>query len=130
MISIETVVCVKMFSMEIGFSEWINQELNKRGWNQSELARRADISRGTLANIMNGNRGIGPETCTAIAEAMDLPAIEVFRAAGLLPQATGITPLQERALYYLSQLLPEDQERVMLYLEVLASRYRFGGERP
>lgn len=79
---------------------------------------------------MSGTRGIGPETCEAIAHALDLPVNEVFQAAGILPPSPEITPTIERAIYYLNQLLPEDQERVMLYLEVLASRYKREKIRP
>lgn len=79
---------------------------------------------------MSGTRGIGPETCEAIAHALDIPPVEVFQAAGILPPSPDITPTIERAIYYLSQLHPDDQERVMLYLEVLVARYKYDKQRP
>lgn len=112
------------------FGDWLNKEIKRRKWRQADLARAANLDTAVISNLVNGKRGPGEDTCTAIAKAFDLPPETVFRAAGLLPPAPEITPVMERALYYLSQLDPEDQERVMLYLEVLASRYKLTGERP
>lgn len=112
------------------FTDFLLEQLNTRDWSQADLAKKAGLSRAAISDVMSERRNPGVDLCTSIAEAFDLPPETVFRAAGLLPPAPEITPVMERALYYLSQLDPEDQERVMLYLEVLASRYKLTGERP
>lgn len=112
------------------FSEWLDRQLISRNWSRADLSRKANISQATLSLIYSGQRSPGNDVCEAIAHALDLPPVEVFRAAGLLPPSPELTPTIERAIYYLSQLHPEDQERVMLYLEVLASRYKREKIRP
>lgn len=62
---------------------------------QSELARLAKLGRGTISNIMSGNRQVGQDTISAIARALKLPPETVFRAAGILPPQT---PAPSRAL--------------------------------
>ena len=69
----------------VQFSAWLNEELNARGWNQSDLARAAGLGRGTISNVLNNTRQPGPDICTAIADAFNLPPEFVFRRAGLLP---------------------------------------------
>lgn len=68
------------------FAEWLQGELNKREWDQTELARRARISQGQISRVISGTRGLGPDACRAIARALDLPEEFVFRKAGLLSE--------------------------------------------
>ena len=70
----------------IDFSGWIESELQKRGWQVSELARRADTYPATIARIINRERKPGPDVCQGIARAFGMPSEDVFRIAGLLPQ--------------------------------------------
>ncbi len=66
------------------FAEWLDLQLKERDWRPVELARRAGIDTGMVSNLLNRKRNAGPETCRAIAHALDLPEEEVFRKAGLL----------------------------------------------
>lgn len=71
------------------FTEWLQNELNKRGWSQRELVRRSDeygnkISKTQLTNILLGKRNAGPDSCIAIAQTLELPRETVFRARGWL----------------------------------------------
>lgn len=66
------------------FSEWIRLEMEKRGWSQSEMARRMEVDPGTLGNVLNGNRQAGPDFCIAVARALGVSREEVFRARGWL----------------------------------------------
>jgi transcriptional regulator with XRE-family HTH domain len=68
------------------FAEWLQGELDRRGWDQSKLARRAGVSQGQVSRVLSGTRGLGPDTCRAIARALDLPEEVVFRKAGLLSE--------------------------------------------
>lgn len=84
------------------FIEWLQNQIKKRSWSQTDLRQRANMagypmSSSQLSNILSGNRGAGPDMCIAIAHALSLPREEVFRARGWLleepellipPQAT------------------------------------------
>lgn len=71
------------------FTEWLQNELDKRGWSQNELVRRSQefenrISQTQLSNILLGKRHAGPDSCIAIAQTLGLPRETVFRARGWL----------------------------------------------
>lgn len=66
-------------------TEWINEELNKRGWTMRELARRAGLGSSTLSLILSGQRKPGTRFCKKIAKALGVSPEEVYRHAGLLP---------------------------------------------
>ncbi len=68
------------------FASWLTSELEIRGWKQADLARAADVPRGSINNLLTNMRKPGPELCTAIAEALTYPPEIVFRKAGLLPE--------------------------------------------
>ncbi len=74
------------------FSDWIIAELDRRGWKQIDLAKAAHLDRAVISNLVNGRRGPGEDTCTAIAHALGYPPLVVFRAAGLLPPDPEMTP--------------------------------------
>lgn len=112
-LSKERYLYLTMFSVESTFRDWLNNELNKRGWTQSHLAQVAGLSRGTLSNITSGSRGIGQETCNAIARAFQIPPEIVYRAAGLLPPKNDRTQLIEELEDVLRKLPPEDQEEIL-----------------
>ena len=103
-----------MFSVENNkFTNWLNNELDKQGWTQSELARRAGLSRGTLSNITSGSKGIGEETCRAIARAFNVPPETVFRAAGILPNNPGMDEDYEELKHIFNQMTDEEQEEFL-----------------
>ena len=95
------------------FADWLNSELEQRGWNQSKLAQRAGLGRGTISNVINNVRKPGPEICKAIAKALSVPEEVVFREAGILEpekkSARGIAELQE-----VYNLLPESDRQELL----------------
>lgn len=71
--------------MEENFINWLNDELNQRGWSQRELGRRANLSSTTISDIASGKRPITFDFCNAIAVPLGKQPEEVFRLAGLLP---------------------------------------------
>jgi transcriptional regulator with XRE-family HTH domain len=66
------------------FASWIQQELDKRGWDQAELARRSGVRPGSISRVMSRERSAGPDFCIALARGLNLPREEVFRARGWL----------------------------------------------
>lgn len=83
----------------MSFGEWIQAELNSRGWDQAELARRSKISDAHISRLVTGGRKPGQEATKAIARALRLPPEEVMRQAGILPpKNANLTPGDRRAL--------------------------------
>lgn len=67
------------------FSTWLLKQLEERGWSQAELARRAGLGNATLSRFITETHNPGPDACLAIARALKVPPVEVFRLAGILP---------------------------------------------
>ena len=66
-------------------SEWLEQQLQARGWSSSELARRAGISQSSVSNVLTGKQIPGLEFCKGVARALDLRTEELLQRAGHLP---------------------------------------------
>ena len=79
-----------MFSVgqHLRFSEWLQLELDRRGWSQSDCARSANLNRAVINKLLNGKSRPQPSTLAAIARAFKIPVETVYRAAGLLPPNT------------------------------------------
>ena len=69
------------------FVDWVVEELKSRGWNNSELARRAGVGHSTISGILSYQRRPGLDFCIGVARAFKLPPEDVLRRAGLLPPA-------------------------------------------
>lgn len=67
------------------FADWLNDQLEQRGWSRSEAARRGRVSTSMFDKVINGYAKPGPEFCTGVARAFKIPPERVFREAGLLP---------------------------------------------
>ena len=79
--------CDKMADVgyRIDFSEWLQAEMNKRGWTQSDLARSAELNRAVINKLINGKSRPQPTTLESISRAFKIPIESTYRAAGLLP---------------------------------------------
>ena len=72
--------------MESPFAEWLGAELDRRGWSQAEMGRRAGINHVSVhAWLYSGTRP-DSNTCSKIARALGLPVIEVLYRAGHVPE--------------------------------------------
>ncbi|MBA3533695.1 MAG: helix-turn-helix transcriptional regulator [Ardenticatenales bacterium] len=75
------------------FAEWLQGELDRRGWDQAELARRSGITTAQVSRVISGGRNAGADFCIAIANALNLSREEVFRARGwLLSEPEKVVP--------------------------------------
>ena len=88
----------------IYFSEWLQAEMNKRGWSQSDLARAADLNRAVINKLLNGKSHPQPSTLEAISRALKIPVEIIYRAAGLLPANSDHDETVEEALYVLKNI--------------------------
>lgn len=105
------------------FAEWLQQQLEKRGWNQRDLIRHVrlaeyQLSPAHLSRIMTGHRDPNAEVCIGIAHALGLSNEEVFRARGWLPATKSeIDPRAERLAKTLSQMPPASRELTLDAIE-------------
>lgn len=88
----------------IDFSEWLQAEMNKRGWSQSDLARSADLNRAVINKLLNGKSHPQPATLEAISRAFKIPIEITYRAAGLLPTNPENDDTLEEAIYILKSI--------------------------
>lgn len=111
----------------MNFGTWLLNVLQERKMSQSELARLAGISKGTVSNLVNGTSGIGQDSLTAIAHALKLPIDLVFEKAGLLPPKNGISPIK-RKLAHLAEELPDSDVEIAIAL--LEQRFDYYKKNP
>jgi transcriptional regulator with XRE-family HTH domain len=88
----------------IYFSEWLQTEMNKRGWSQSDLARAADLNRAVINKLLNGKSHPQPATLEAISRALKIPIETTYRAAGLLPINSDNDDTMDEAIYVLKSI--------------------------
>ena len=106
----------KAKQMTNGFSEWLYQELEKRGWQPIDLSRKSGVNSGNLSRILNGYRKAGPEYCLKIARALALPPELVFRKAGWLPDEPIKEDMTAKQLLEILKKLPaEDRKEILMY---------------
>jgi transcriptional regulator with XRE-family HTH domain len=103
-----------MINMNDEFTKWLLKELDQRDWSQAKLARLGGFSRSSLSRILNGQRKIGVDVASKIADALSLPPEVVFQKAGLLKiKEPGNEQLQELVTLY-EQLSDIAQHEVLL----------------
>lgn len=88
----------------IYFSEWLQTEMDKRGWSQSDLARYADLNRAVINKLFNGKSHAQPATLEAISRALKIPIEITYRAAGLLPNNPENDDAIEEAIHVLKSI--------------------------
>ena len=88
----------------IYFSEWLQAEMDKRGWSQSDLARYADLNRAVINKLLNGKSHPQPPTLEAISRALRIPIEITYRAAGLLPSTPDNDDSIEEAIHVLKSI--------------------------
>ena len=99
------------------FGLWLQQERDKRGMSQSELARTCGLHRAVVNKIENLHSSPTPETLLAIARGLKLPPEVVFRKAGLLPPRPETNPIIEALLAIVDTLPPEEQQEILEYAQ-------------
>lgn len=71
--------------MENDFVTWLENEMDARGWTNSETARRAGVSASNISMTLSRTKFPGVEMCRGLARAFHIPPERVFRIAGILP---------------------------------------------
>ena len=108
------------------FSEWLQNELRKRGWGPAELAKKMGTYPATVSNVLNGMRNPGPEFCRALARALGYPQEYVFRKAGLIDDTPPpeYDPDAELLLHWFRSLPPEERKEILEYVQFKLSRHQ------
>jgi transcriptional regulator with XRE-family HTH domain len=105
------------------FANWLEEQLKEQNISQSELARRAGVTRGAINNILQGQKGPGVDLSNGIARALDLPEEIVLRVAGLLPPDKDKGSEEIKKIVHELQDLPkEEQEEFLSYVRWLKNR--------
>lgn len=113
--------------VDTNFSDWLLEEMNKRGWSQADLARASGLNRQSVSDYVNLRRtNPEPEALVSLANAFKLPPETVFRAAGLLPQQTEETEIIQQ-ISHLTKELPQYEQQDIL--EFIKMRHRLAKER-
>ncbi len=108
--------CVKMFTME-NFGEWLLNAMKEAGISsQSELARRAGLSKGTISNLVNGTKGVGIDSLSAIARVLRLPPDLVYEKANVFPANTDLSPVKRAAIHAIETADDEDVDFINRWL--------------
>lgn len=105
--------------MKDDFVDWLQAELDKRGWNQATLAR-AGISSSHVSRIMNRERDVGEDSCRVIAKLFGMPEEEVFRRAGLLSEKRGDAAGEALIVARFSELSQARRTQLLEYSQFLA----------
>jgi len=111
-----------------GFQQWLQGQLDARGWSGAELARRAKISRPHVSRILTGENKPGLESVEGIARALGIPTESVMREAGYLPDHGDLLPELAALGARLRALSPEQREAALAALEA-ALRVAEAGDR-
>lgn len=87
------------------FPEWLNIELQRRDMIPADITKRTGLSSGQISRILSGDRNPGLDALLMIADALHIPRIQVFRAAGLL-DGQGSSSLNIEILAHKISMLP------------------------
>jgi transcriptional regulator with XRE-family HTH domain len=112
------------------FTDWLSEEMHKRGWSQAELAREAEITKGALSHIFSGTRQPGVVMLKSIARAFHLPAEHVFRVAGILETETESDPQKISDLDEWIRIFVEADRETRQHLLDIARSVRVGKVKP
>ncbi|MHB9132622.1 MAG: helix-turn-helix domain-containing protein [Armatimonadota bacterium] len=95
------------------FRIWLQEEMERRSWTFTELARQSGITVSHLTRIAGGERIPGMKTLLAIARAFRLPREEVLRHAGIIPPVRGTVAGMEELQAYYHAMTPKDRKRLL-----------------
>lgn len=104
------------------FSEWLQSEMDKRDWSQSDCARAADLNRAVINKLLNGKCKPQPSTLVAIARAFKIPVETAYRAAGLLPPSPDRDDTIEQLTYIFNSIQSaQRRSTAMILLKALVT---------
>ncbi len=107
------------------FEHWLNQQLNERGWSQSEAARRSSVSASMFSQVISGVAKPGPDFLIGVARAFRLSRREVFERAGMIETSPPVdTPSILEMTEAFAYLEPNEQEFFLRMLKTYVADRR------
>src|SRR5688500_5571898 len=104
------------------FPEWLQIEMDKRGWSQSECARACDLNRAVINKLLNAKCKPQPVTLMAIARGFKIPVETAYRAAGLLPPSDHEDDTTQELLHSFRSLQsPQRRSTAIMLLKALVA---------
>ena len=104
----------------IRFIEWLQTEMDKHGWSQSDCARACDLNRAVINKLLNGKCRPQPVTLMAIARGFKVPVETAYRAAGLLPPSSNNDDETQELIYIFNSLQsPQRKATAIMLLKAL-----------
>jgi transcriptional regulator with XRE-family HTH domain len=107
------------------FAQWLNEELQRRGWRQADLVRATGISRAGISLLTSGQIRPAPQTVMQLSRVFKVSPDFIMRKVGYLPprEEQGDPTLEEVNFKY--AMLPDDKKKLVLdYLDFLIGRYK------
>ena len=72
------------------FAEWLNAQIQGRGWTQAEFARQASTTPATVSRVLSGENNPGLDFLQGVATAFNLQPEIVLRRAGILDEVVDL----------------------------------------
>jgi transcriptional regulator with XRE-family HTH domain len=111
-----------LVGQNLRFAEWLQSEMNRRGWSQSDCARACDLNRAVINKLLNGKCKPQPTTLIAIARGFKIPVETAYRAAGLLPPSSDSDETTQELLYIFHSLQsPQRKATALMLLKALVA---------
>ncbi len=92
----------------IGFINFVDNELNERGWSYSELARRVKISHSYVSDIQNGKIKPSLNYVRKVARVLSIPEEKALVMANLLDKGNTASPLFRELTEEAKDLVDDD----------------------
>ncbi len=70
----------------MSFIDWVNEQIQSRGWSYNELARQCGVSSTAISKLMTGKSDISFDMCMNLSRAFKMPPVDVLVKASLLPK--------------------------------------------
>jgi transcriptional regulator with XRE-family HTH domain len=106
------------------FPTWLNNELEKRGWTQSEAARRGEVSQSMFAKVISGHANPGPDFLIGVSRAFGLTRREVFSRAGIIEPDSPNTSMVKEMQTLFAALSEDDQRAILKQVKALYASYK------
>jgi transcriptional regulator with XRE-family HTH domain len=107
------------------FTNWLNDELIRRGWRQSDLVRATGISRSGISLLTSGQIRPAPQTVMQLSRVFKVPPDFIMRKVGYLPpKEEGSDPTLEEVNFKYAMLPPDKKQLVLDYLDFLIGRFK------
>lgn len=103
---------------KIDFPTWLQNQLNERGWSQSDLANRAKIHRQVVWAYLNRRKKPGTDILKKIAKALDVPVEQIYQVTGMLAPEPESDILTKTIMHLINDLDNDEKSEVIEYVKL------------